>query len=96
MLRSSHLLLRWLRLAMACIALAIGATPAPAQSLPDAPAAVRVVGRSTAPQASVRATPRQEAPTRTDAPTGPSRHVAPSRVPRPSGRFFILHRALLR
>lgn len=102
MLRPSPRLLRWLRLAMACLALAVGGTPAHAGPIPDAPVAVRMVERSTAPasltraEQSVHATPLRTVHAGTAAPSEPSRRIAESHGPRPSRPLFILHRALLR
>jgi len=98
MLRPSHSLLRWLRLAMACLALAVGGPPAHAEPGPAAPVAT-LVDRSTSakaptgvaqsvPIAPIKAAPAQLAP--------PAARRAPSRAPGPARRLFLLHRALLR
>ncbi|MCP3136929.1 hypothetical protein [Pyxidicoccus xibeiensis] len=98
MLRAPHHLLRGLRLLMACLALALGGTPAHAVPRPDAPVAVLLAGRLSAPLREQRV---QVAPVRVE----PLRLVVSvsSTVPAPatdarsaSRRLFLLHRALLR
>jgi hypothetical protein len=100
MLRPPHLVLRWLRLAMACLALAVGGTPAQARPGPEAPVAV-LVDRS-APAESRPGAERSVHVAPLHIKEGPARAVAPlasagrGAEPGPPRRLFLLHRALLR
>ncbi|NOK21639.1 hypothetical protein [Corallococcus carmarthensis] len=96
-----HQVARWLRLALACVALALG-TGASAHPLPGPQAAVAVLVERRAPAARLQA----RAPARTEAPrsswpaevhagTSPGGVARASRLPGPSRRYFLLHRALL-
>lgn len=102
MFRASHPLLRWLRLAMACLALAAGATPAHAQPGPEAPVAALVVQVAPArPHAreerGVHVAPiKVVAPSEAGRPPESAGRLAPSGPQGPSRRLFLLHRALLR
>lgn len=92
--RPSHRLLRWLRLVMACLALAVSGLPA--QALPRAEAPVVAVLALQAPRATERL--RCPPPERLE-PSGPpdaSGPVAGVSAPAPSRRLFLVHRALLR
>jgi hypothetical protein len=96
-----HTLIRWLKLVLACVAFALGSTPA--QALPEADTVVSVLERR-APAgsraevvASVRDSVRVEAgPVRVHAWTRRAGRAPEVRLPGPPRRLFLAHRALLR
>jgi hypothetical protein len=99
---SLHRVVRWLRLALACLVLAGAAMPA--HALPNARAAAVVALQQRGPvkQRAVADTPREHLP---PAPVGNAWLAGPApfagRVrealePSPSRRLFLIHRALLR
>ncbi|HZI14738.1 MAG TPA: hypothetical protein VE153_30500 [Myxococcus sp.] len=94
--RPSHRLLRWLRLVMACLALALSGTPAHALPRAEAPVAAAVLaGRpaAQAPHPVLCPGPERLAPAAPPAHPGP---VAGPGAPAPARRLFLVHRALLR
>ncbi|HEX8434401.1 hypothetical protein [Archangium sp.] len=96
----AHPLIRWLKLVLACVALALGGTPA--QALPEADTVVSVLERR-APAArraesvaAVRDSGRgREGRARVHARAPSGGRVPEVRLPAPPRRLFLAHRALL-
>jgi hypothetical protein len=102
MLGSLHHVVRWLRLALACLVLAGAGASMPASALPNAQAAVVVVQQGVPGRyrAAAHTVPKHQ-PALTvgrmfsPAPTSFAGRVREAEPPRPPQRLFIAHRALL-
>jgi hypothetical protein len=96
-----HPIIRWLKLVLACVTLALGSTPA--QALPEADTVVSVLerrapaGQRAEAVASVRGSERVEAGSERVHVRAPLAGRVPEvRLPGPPRRLFLAHRALLR
>ncbi len=94
--RPPHRLLRWLRLVMACLALALTGTPAHALPRAEAPVAAAVL-RAGRPEAQAPRPANRCPPPARPVLAGPSPGpVAGPGPAAPARRLFLVHRALLR